>query len=134
MKNLILIFVMLISSITFAQECHPNCPEPVVFDFECSDHLTDGVLDGQGRLDLLLTLGNINITVQFFTNPANTETGAHDLITVKDSYNALLDNFYLSGFKLEEGDYDYGEKQVKNLTPENFKKLYIDIENIINQI
>ena len=133
MKKLTLILVMFISSIAFAQECHPNCPEAVVFDFTCGDHLTDGVL-GDDRNPLLLTLGNINITIQFFTNPANTETGAHDLITIKDSYNVLLDNFYLSGFKLEEGDYDYGEKQVKNLTPENFKKLYIDIENIINQI
>ena len=132
MKQLILITLMLITSIANAQECFPDCPDPVVFDFECSDHLTDGVIDGQDRLDLLITLGNINITIQFFTNPANTETGAHDLITIKDSYNTFITSFYLSGFKLEEGDYDYGEKQVKNLTPENFKKLYIDIKNIIN--
>ena len=131
MKKITLIFVMLVSSVTFAQECFPDCPEPTVFDFACGPHKTDGVV-GDDRNPLLLTLGNINITIQFFTNPVNTETGAHDLITIKDSSNVLLDNFYLSGFKLEEGDYDYGEKQVKNLTPENFKKLYIDIENIIN--
>ena len=35
MKNLLLILVMFISSITFAQECFPDCPEPVVFDFAC---------------------------------------------------------------------------------------------------
>ena len=35
MKNLLLILVMFISSIAFAQECFPDCPEPVVFDFAC---------------------------------------------------------------------------------------------------
>ena len=132
MKKLTLILVMFVSSIAFAQECHPNCPEPVVFDFECNGHLTDGVL-GDDRNPLLLTLGNINITIHFYTNPANTDIGAHDHITIKDNYNNVHTSFYLSGIKLED-NYDYGETQVKNLTPENFKKLYIDIKNIINQL
>ena len=50
MKNLILILVMFISSITFAQECFPDCPEPVVFDFACpnltcDDNVTFAVAD-----------------------------------------------------------------------------------------
>ena len=132
MKNLILIFVMLISSVTFAQECFPDCPEPVVFDFACGPHETDGVL-GDARNPLLLDLGNINITIHFYTNPANTEIGAHDHITIKDNYNNVHTSFYLSGIKLGD-DYDYGEAQVKNLTPENFKKLYINIENITTNL
>ena len=35
MKNILLILAMFVSSIAFAQECHPDCPEPVVFDFAC---------------------------------------------------------------------------------------------------
>ena len=134
MKNLILIFVMLISSVTFAQECFPDCPEPVVFDFACGPHETDGVVDALDRLNLLETLGNINITLHYFTNPPDFINGAHDLITIKDSYNALVTSFFISGIKLEEGNYDYGEQQIKDLTPENFKKLYIDIENIITNL
>ena len=41
MKNLLLILVMFISSTTFAQECHPDCPEPVVFDFTCPNLTCD---------------------------------------------------------------------------------------------
>ena len=134
MKKLTLILVMFISSITFAQDCDPAIQEncPTVFDFECGTHITDGVLDDD-RNPLLLDLGNINITIHFYTNPANTDIGAHDHITIKDSYNAVHTSFYLSGIKLED-NYDYGETQVKNLTPENFKKLYVDIENILSQI
>ena len=28
---------MLLGGITYAQECFPNCPEPIVFEFECRD-------------------------------------------------------------------------------------------------
>ena len=37
MKKIMIMFVMLLSGITYAQECHPNCPEPVVLDFGCRD-------------------------------------------------------------------------------------------------
>ena len=130
MKNLLLIFAMFISSIAFAQECTPDCPDPVVFEFDDCSHETDGVVDALDRLNLLETLGNINITLHYFTNPPDFINGAHDLITIKDSYNALVTSFFISGIKLEESNYDYGEQQIKDLTPENFKKLYIDIENI----
>ena len=103
-----------------------------MFDFTCGPHETDGVV-GDDRNPLLLALGNINITIHFYTNPANTEIGAHDHITIKDNYNVVHTSFYLSGIKLED-NYDYREAQVKNLTPENFKKLYIYIENITTNL
>ena len=133
MKNLLLILAMFVSSIAFAQECFPNCPDPVVFDFECSGHLTDGIV-GQGRVDLLDLFDEVNVTIHYFTNPPDLINGAHHLITINDSSGALYTNFFISGVKLEEDDYDYGEQRIEDLTPENFKKLYIDIENIINQI
>ena len=127
MKQLILLTLMLITSIANAQITDND----YVFEFTCATNETDGVL-GDDRNPLLETLGNVNITIHYFTNPPDFINGAHDLITIKDSYNAFVTSFFISGEKLEEGDYDYGEKQVKNLTPENFKKLYIDIKNIIN--
>ena len=61
MKNLLLILVMFISSITFAQEQCPteDCSTPVVFDFSCPD-LTcdDNVTFAIG--DLIPVYSNIN--------------------------------------------------------------------------
>ena len=37
MKNLLLILVMLLGSITYAQECFPDCPEPIELEFGCRD-------------------------------------------------------------------------------------------------
>ena len=133
MKNLLLIFAMFISSIAFAQECIPNCPDPVVFDFKCGPHETDGVV-GQARVDLLDLFDEVNVTIHYFTNPPDLINGAHHLITINDSSGDLYTNFFISGVKLEEDDYDYGEQRIEDLTPENFKKLYIDIKNIITNL
>ena len=133
MKRLLIILTILISGVVSAQGSPPTDTDPeVVFEFECAPHVTDGIV-GDFRTPLLLALGNINITIHFYENPANTENGAHDHITIKDNYNNVHTSFYLSGIKLED-NYDYRETQVKNLTPENFKKLYIDIENIITNL
>ena len=128
-----IILVMFISSIALAQECHPDCPEPVVFDFECGPHVTDDVI-GPGRVDLLNLLDDINITIHYFTSPPDVINGGHHHIKIYNSFGALYTSFYISGIKLEEDDYDYGEQKIEDLTPENFKKLYINIENIIAQI
>ena len=132
MKNLLLILVMFISSITFAQECFPDCPEPVVFDFTCGPHVTDDVV-GQDRIDLLNILDDINITIHYFTSPPDVINGGHHHIKIYNSFGALHTSFYLSGIKLGD-NYDYGEQKIEDLTPENFKKLYINIENIKAQI
>ena len=133
MKRLLIILTILISGVVSAQGSPPTDADPeVIFEFECAPHVTDGVV-GDFRTPLLLDLGNINISIHYYTNPANTEIGAHDHIKIYDSFNDVHTSFYLSGIKLED-NYDYRETQVKNLTPGKFKKLYIHIENIITNL
>ena len=59
MKNLLLILVMFVSSITFAQECFPDCPEPVVFDFTCPNLTCDDNVTFAVN-DLITVYSNLN--------------------------------------------------------------------------
>ena len=89
MKNLLLILAMFISSITFAQECFPECPDPVVFEFDCEINplgLTDAEIDLLDRWKLLQAL------VGLTTSKGNTITAVEDesseiafIIRVRDS-------------------------------------------------
>ena len=76
MKKILLIFAMFISSIAFAQECHPNCPE---FDFSCEINpleLTDEEIQNFSDRDALLQAlvgltsdkGNVITKVEYLEN------------------------------------------------------------------
>ena len=81
MKNILLILAMFVSSIAFAQECHPDCPEPVVFDFACPD-LTCG--------DLTFAVADV-ITV--YTN-LNADPTISAVIKIRSNGGAILNGNY----------------------------------------
>ena len=126
MKNLLLILVMFISSITFAQECHPDCPEPVVFDFSCEiDPLTitnaeiEAFADRDALLQALVGLttskGQIVTAVEY---PTSTTVFIVKVRTARGSFTANT-----SGHG--------GELILDEMHPQHFRTFYRHILNYI---
>ena len=118
MKNLLLILVMFISSITFAQECFPECPEPAVFDFECEINplgLTDAEIDLLDRHKLLQALVGLTTSKgQIVTEVIYPESTTVFIVKVKTASGSFTSN--TSGF---------GKELILNeMTPFHFREFY----------
>ena len=123
MKNLLLILVMFISSITFAQECFPECPEPIVFDFSCDIDpltLTDEEIETLDRNALLQALvglisDNGNEITEVIYPPSTT------VFIVKVTVGRSSFTVNTSG---------YGKELILNdMDPEHFREFYKYILN-----
>ena len=123
MKNLLLILVMFVSSIAYAQECIPNCPE---FEFSCeinplelTDEEIENFPDRNALLQALvgLTTDNGNTVTKVIYPPSTT------VFIVKVTVGSSSINPNTSG---------YGGKLILDeMLPENFREFYKYILNYI---
>ena len=126
MKKLTLILVMFISSITFAQECFPDCPEPVVFDFSCEIDpltITDAEIEAFADRDALLQalVGLTTSKGQIVTAVEYPESTTVFIVKVRTAWGSFTSN--TSGFGKE--------LILDEMLPENFREFY---KNILNYI
>ena len=112
MKNLLLILVILITGITNAQdyECYPDCPEPVVFEFDECDTPPTPIAETQGD--------------------------RNDEINVLAPDSAGWSELYGSYVIIKNGkkfySYDYGNASMKDMTMDQYASYYLAVWNYDN--
>ena len=121
-----IILVMFISSIALAQECHPDCPEPVVFDFSCEIDpltITDAEIEAFTDRDALLQalVGLTTSKGQIVTAVEYPESTTVFIVKVRTASGSFTSN--TSGFGKE--------LILDEMLPENFREFY---KNILNYI
>ena len=131
MKNLLLILVMFISSITFAQNCGPATdtpcpPDPVVFDFACDfdpTNLTDKEIEAFADRDALL-----QALVGLTTFNGNTVTAVNYESTT--AFIVEVEDSALGSFTANSSGHG-GEPILDDMHPQHFRTLYQHILDYI---
>ena len=126
MKNLLLIFVMFISSITFAQECFPDCPEPVEFDFSCEIDpltITDAEIEAFADRDALL-----QALVGLTTSKGNTVTAVEHESHITTAYVIKVRDSAGGSFTKHPGG---DEIILDEIHHETFRVFYRDVLKLI---
>ena len=122
MKNLLLTLVILLSGITYAQECYPDCPdvpEPVVFDFSgCDEPITPETPPTPP------------------TPTAENQKDRSDEINVLIPDSAGWSELYGSYVIIKNGkkfySYDYGNASMKDMTMDQYASYYLAVWNYDN--
>ena len=114
------------SSIAFSQECHPECPDPVVFDFSCEIDpltITDAEIEAFADRDALL-----QALVGLITDKGNEVTKVeYPTSTTVFIVKVTVGN---SSVFPNTGGYG-GELILDEMLPENFREFYKYILNYI---